>query len=94
ICLMKLRQRNRYSAAPVEDRRMEFSQIEDREDRIVLETAFRVLSEEERQIIMLHAVSGLKHREISELLQRPLSTVLSRYSRGIKKLRRELEGML
>ena len=94
ICLMKLRQRNHYSAAPVEDRRMEFSQIEDREDRIVLETAFRVLSEEERQIIMLHAVSGLKHREISALLQRPLSTVLSRYSRGIKKLRRELEGML
>ena len=96
ICLMKLRQRSRFASAPVEEWRQEpdFSQIEDREDRIVLETAFRVLSEEERQIILLHAVSGLKHREVSELLRRPLSTVLSRYNRGLKKLRRALEGML
>lgn len=96
ICLMKLRQRSRYSAVPVEEWReeLDFSQIEDREDRMVLETAFRVLSEEERQIIILHAVSGMKHREVGALLALPLSTVLSKYSRGIKKLRRQLEGML
>ncbi len=44
------------------------------------------LSEEEREIISLHIVSGLKHREISKLLKKPLSTVLSKYSRAIKKL--------
>ena len=44
------------------------------------------LSEEEREIISLHIVSGLKHREISKLLDKPLSTVLSKYSRAIKKL--------
>ena len=73
---------------------MDFHQIEDREDRIVLEIAFQVLSQEECQIIVMHAVSGLRHREISELLHIPLSTVLSKYRRGLKKLRRQLEENL
>lgn len=37
--------------------------------------------------MVLHAVSGLKHIEIAKLLQLPLSTVLSKYSRSIKKLK-------
>ena len=45
------------------------------------------LKEEEREVITLHIVSGLKHREIAKLLGKPLSTVLSRYNRAIKKLR-------
>ena len=64
------------------------------DDRLVLEAAIRLLSDEERQIVMLHAVSGLKHREIAALLERPLSTVLSRYHRALGKLRRELSGTL
>lgn len=44
------------------------------------------LSEEEREVISLHIVSGLKHREIAKLLDKPLSTVLSKYNRAIKKL--------
>lgn len=96
ICLMKFRQQAHISSTPLEDIReeMDFIQIEDREDRMVLEAAFTVLSQEERQIIVLHAVSGLKHREISEALGCPLSTVLSKYNRGLKKLRRQLEGAL
>ena len=39
---------------------------------------------------MLHAVTGLKHREIAELLELPLSTVLSKYSRALLKLRKIL----
>lgn len=45
-----------------------------------------ILNEEEREIISLHIVSGFKHREISMVLKKPLSTVLSRYNRAIKKL--------
>ena len=45
------------------------------------------LNDDERQIIMLHAVCGFKHREIAELLNKPLSTVLSKYRRGLKKLK-------
>ncbi len=96
ICLMKFRQRKHASVVPFEEvqETPDCSGIEDQEDRMVLETAFRVLSHEECQIIVLHAVTGLKHREISDLLQLSLSTVLSRYNRGIKKLRKQLEERL
>lgn len=93
ICMMKFRKQRHYSVIPFEEitKSLDCSQIKDREDRMVLETAFQVLSREECQIIVLHTVSGLKHREISEVLQIPLSTVLSKYNRGIKKLRKQLE---
>lgn len=52
-----------------------------------LRQLFSILDEEEREIISLHIVSGLKHREIANLLERPLSTVLSKYNRAIKKLK-------
>ncbi len=96
VCLMKLRQQKRFAAFPVEEAQPapEFQQIEDVEDRSVLMAAFRVLSQEESQIIFLHAVAGVKHREIGELLKLPLSTVLSKYRRGLKKLESELEGSL
>ena len=62
------------------------------EDRIVLQHALSRLSAQERQIVMLHAASGLKHREIAALLELPLSTVLSKYRRALEKLRTQLEG--
>lgn len=96
LCMMKFRLEKHRSNIPLEtiNETPDCSDIEDREDRLVLETAFRVLSETECQIVILHAVSGLKHREIAKLLEIPLSTVLSRYHRGIKKLQGELEGIL
>ena len=96
ICLMKFRQQNHYSKVPLEDlaETFDYHKIEDREDRIVLQTAFRVLTKEECQIVVLHVVSGMKHREISEIFHLPLSTVLSKYQRAMKKLRRELEEKL
>ncbi|MDL2232073.1 RNA polymerase sigma factor, partial [Ruminococcaceae bacterium OttesenSCG-928-L11] len=56
-------------------------------DRMVLRTALAHLSEEERQIVMLHSVAGLKHREIGEIMQIPLSTTLSKYRRALAKLK-------
>ena len=44
------------------------------------------LSQEERQIVVLHVVAGLKHREVAALLELPLSTVLNKYNRSLKKL--------
>ena len=93
VCLMKFRQNRHvtfmaYDEAPEE---LDCSQIQEEEDRLVLETAFRVLSKEECQIIVLHAVSGMKHREISQIMGIPLSTILSKYHRGIQKLREQLE---
>lgn len=96
ICLMKFRKKKHASVVSFEEMQEtpDCSKIKDREDRIVLETAFRILTHEECQIIVLHAVTGLKHREISELLQLSLSTVLSKYNRGLKKLRKQLEEEL
>lgn len=62
------------------------------EDALVLREALQCLDAEERQVILLHAVSGLKHREIAALMERPLSTILSKYQRGLKKLKNRLKG--
>ena len=50
------------------------------------------LSEFEREVISLHLVSDLKFREIAKILNKPLSTVLSKYNRAIKKLKKIAEG--
>ena len=61
------------------------------EDRLLLKTMLLSLEDTERQIVMLHAAAGLKHREIAALLSFPLPTVLSKYSRALKKLRNKLK---
>ena len=61
------------------------------EDRIVLEQCLRALSDIERQIVVMHAVAGMKHRVIAATLELPLSTVLSKYNRALKKLRKNLQ---
>ena len=62
------------------------------EDRALLHAALSALGEEERRIVLLHAVTGLKHREIAALVELPLATVLSKYHRALKKLREKVEG--
>ena len=62
------------------------------EDRAVLQEALFRLGAEERKVVLLHAVTGLKHREIAQLLGLPLSTVLSKYHRGLKKLKALMKG--
>ena len=64
----------------------------DVEDRQLLQGALARLGAEEREIVLLHAVTGLKHREIAQLLELPLSTVLSKYHRGLKKLKAQMKG--
>lgn len=93
LCMMRFRQEKRQTELLPEHMEEEcgLSDIKESEDRLVLETALRILSQEELRIIVLHAVSGMKHREISEVMNLPLSTVLSRYQRGLGKLRKKLE---
>ena len=91
LCRDLLRGQSRTEAAPdgAEDD-LRFSYVSDPPDRLVLEAALKARGEEERQVVLLHAASGLKHREIARDLGLPLSTVLSRYSRALKKLQRYL----
>ncbi len=95
LALMKLRERGRtadlseeqWSALPAKGPGIS------PEDKAVLGAALRSLTEQERQIVMLHAVAGLKHREIAQLLELPLPTVLSKYRRSLSKLKKTLEGV-
>ena len=94
LCLMRLRREERHAALSEE----EWDAIPAREcgldadERALLQGALAVLGEEERRIVLLHAVTGLKHREIAALLELPLPTVLSKYHRALKKMRIFLEG--
>lgn len=61
-------------------------------DRMVLQKALEILPFEDRQIVILHALTGMKHREIAELLDLPTGTVTSKYKRSLAKMRKEIEG--
>lgn len=69
---------------------LRFSYLTNNEDKIVLEAALDILSEDERKIVLLYAVSGLKHKEIAESIGLTLSTTLSKYHRALKKLRKHI----
>ena len=95
--LNRLRSRGRESALPQEEvvRQQDTAAYSDpagqSEDRILLETALHILDDTERQIVILHAVSEMKHREIAEILGLKLPTVLSKYRRALDKMKNELE---
>lgn len=48
------------------------------------------LSEADRQIVVLHVLAGFKHRETAEFMGMPTATVITRYSRAIKALRKHI----
>lgn len=64
--------------------------LENLADAMALRAALELLKEDERQIVLLHASAGLKHREIAASLGMSLATVLSKYNRSIKKLKQNL----
>ncbi len=61
-------------------------------DRLTLKGALDTLGEEERQVVVLHAVAGFTHKEAAAMLNMPLSTALSKYHRALAKLRKHLGG--
>lgn len=58
----------------------------------VFKIAKQVLSPDELSIILLYCVSGYKHREIAELLEKPLGTVLWSYRNALEKLKKNIGG--
>jgi RNA polymerase sigma-70 factor (ECF subfamily) len=50
------------------------------------------LSEEHRRIILLVSVEGLSYREVAEVLEIPVGTVMSRLARARERLRVLLDG--
>ena len=60
------------------------------EDSMIIKECLTILSDDERQIVVLHAVSGYKHKDIADLMEMPLPTVLSKYNRALKKLKERI----
>ena len=58
----------------------------------IFKIAKNVLNEEELEILMLYIVSGYKHREIADIVQKPLGTVLWSYNNSIKKLKKAIKN--
>ena len=92
LCLLKFRHLKKSQDILEEDWEKYLSQKQEIsvEDKLVLSLCMEKLSDEERQIVVLHAVGGFKHREIGEILDLALPTVLSKYNRAIKKLKKLL----
>lgn len=59
----------------------------DRERMRDLVRGMEQLSEEHRQVLLLVALEGLSYREIADVLEVPLGTVMSRLSRARESLR-------
>ena len=86
--LMKIRNQSKITEMDEEEwNKIEANENINKDERILLKAALKELTDEERQIITLYVLSGLKHREIAKVLEIPLATTLSKYHRALKKLR-------
>lgn len=89
LCYSRLRSRRTHEEI-LENTAVDYGAIGAAEDRMMLFDSLNRLTDDERQIVILHAVSGLRHREIAAVLGIPLSTVSSKYNRSLGKLRKIL----
>lgn len=53
-----------------------------------------LLNDEEYEIVILHVIDEMKHREIAELLNIPLGSVTWKYNNAIQKLQKGMEDFL
>lgn len=93
LSLLKLRDNRKSTSIAYEDfeENIDYQKDISIEEKLVIREFMEILSLEEREIVYLQAIAGFKHREIAQLLQMPLPTVLSKYHRAIKKLRVKYE---
>lgn len=90
ITYMSLRKSNREQVVDYHIDSVDES-INDIHDKMMIEKMMNILRQEEREIIILHVVEGLTFKEISQVMDLKLSTVLNKYHRSLKKIRKSLE---
>lgn len=66
--------------------------LDDFSSKMDIDLAIKTLPLKESQIVSLRINGGLKFREISDVMDMPLGTVLWRYQKAIKQLRSILSG--
>ncbi len=70
--------------------RAEMTTTDHTDTHLILEESLRSLTEQERQIVLLSAVSGLNSKEIADITGLSAGGVRSSLSRSLKKLRQQL----
>ncbi len=92
LCLNEYKKRKRECVTDFNENEY-LTTSEDNTSRVdvpIFRLAKRVLNEQELQIVLMYAVSGYKHKEIAEILDKPLGTVLWAYNNALKKLKKNL----
>ena len=97
MAIDKLKQNKRYVDYPDDIDFDNYENNEMEEERCIsnssIEIALSKLSQSQREIITLRINGDLKFKEIANIVNLPLGTVLTNYNRGIKKLKETLERM-
>ncbi len=88
LALTKIRKQKKITISEIDENTLINPDISV-EDKATIKILLESLSDEERQIIIMHLIGKLKHIEIANILEMKLSTVLSKYHRAIKKLKEE-----
>lgn len=91
VCLNTLKKRSRELSVDAGESEYLYGTAEPDtriEQQDQLEKLLLVLNEDERKILLMKVYGGYKHREIAELLGKPLGTVLWLYNRALGKLKK------
>jgi RNA polymerase sigma-70 factor, ECF subfamily len=62
------------------------NEFEKTTERLLLDSLLKVLTQSERQIIILYTLWGYSHKEISKIMKRPYATVRWKFSNALNKL--------
>ncbi len=63
----------------------------DLEHRDIIENALKVLDETERNVVIMHTIGGLSHKEIATVTEKPLGTITWLYAKAVKKMKATLK---
>lgn len=94
--LARDRQRRSYRDMPISDLESNHpdlvDHIEYRLDSAWVRSALKNLSTEQQEVVLLREYAGLSFKEIANVIERPVGTVLSQMHRALKTLRSHLSG--
>lgn len=94
--LARDRQRRTYRDLPITDLESNHpdlvDHIEYRLDTAWVRGALKNLSTEQQEVVLLREYAGLSFKEIANVIERPVGTVLSQMHRALKSLRSHLSG--
>ena len=87
LCLDELRKKSRTEKNVASEAEFQNASYSPFEQGSAMEYLLNKLTNEEREIVIMHIYWGYKHKEIAHQLDLPLGTVLWRYNVALKKLK-------